>query len=58
MSLNYKSQASLPYDDNALQVLGAFLVNRKPIEYLFLSEGAHNLLRPRERVAMMGSVVD
>jgi hypothetical protein len=42
----------------SLNTIGAFLANKKPLEYLYFPEGAHQLQRPRERLAMMESVVD
>jgi len=47
-----------PYSYTAMQVLGPFLMNRKPLEYLFFPTASHSLLRPQERLAMMSTVVD
>jgi dipeptidyl aminopeptidase/acylaminoacyl peptidase len=44
--------------DSANEVLGAFRANRKPIEFMFLTQGIHNLVRPRERIALQEAVVD
>lgn len=41
-----------------LQTLGAYYLTGKPIEFLFFPSGDHVLMRPRERVALMESVVE
>src|SRR5262249_33636259 len=38
--------------------IGAFVLNRRPIEYLFFPQARHVLARPRERVTAMQAVVD
>jgi dipeptidyl aminopeptidase/acylaminoacyl peptidase len=40
------------------EVLGAFRANEKPIEFMFLTQGVHNLVRPLERIALQEAVVD
>jgi dipeptidyl aminopeptidase/acylaminoacyl peptidase len=42
----------------AYQTIGAFSVNQRPMEYVAVPTGEHGLVRPRERLAMMTSVVD
>lgn len=42
----------------ALETVGAFRYNRKPMEYLLFPHGTHLLQRPRERVAVMRASVD
>jgi dipeptidyl aminopeptidase/acylaminoacyl peptidase len=42
----------------ALTTIGAFRLNKKPIEYLSFPEAAHDLRRPRERFEMMRAVID
>jgi dipeptidyl aminopeptidase/acylaminoacyl peptidase len=46
------------YTRNALSLVGPFLINRKPLEYLFFPDGAHSLQRPRERIAMLEATAD
>jgi dipeptidyl aminopeptidase/acylaminoacyl peptidase len=41
-----------------LQRVGAFMANRRPIDYLYFPQGSHNLQRPLERIAMLTTVVD
>jgi len=36
----------------------AFLLNDKPLDYLYLPQSDHSAVRPRERVALMEGVVD
>jgi dipeptidyl aminopeptidase/acylaminoacyl peptidase len=45
-------------DSYALQIVGAFQLNRKPVEYLTLPEATHLTLRPHERIAETNAVVD
>lgn len=47
-----------PYSDFSLQTIGAFRMVGKPIEYLYIPTAAHNVLRPRERQALMDTVVE
>jgi dipeptidyl aminopeptidase/acylaminoacyl peptidase len=42
----------------ALETIGAFALNEKPIEYLYFPTAGHLLRRPRERIAMIDAVVD
>lgn len=41
----------------ANQILGAFNLNRRPIEYMWIPQASHLLYRPRERLAEMGTVL-
>jgi len=45
-------------DVPSADVLGAFNLNHRPVEYLWLPTGSHALLRPRERQAEMQAAVD
>jgi dipeptidyl aminopeptidase/acylaminoacyl peptidase len=47
-----------PYTDHSLQTVGAFLLNDKPLEYLYFPYGEHELQRPRERMALIEAVAD
>lgn len=40
------------------ETIGAFMLNRKPVEYLYFPEADHQMERPRERLAMMNVTVD
>jgi hypothetical protein len=46
------------YRDYSLPMIGAFTLNRKPIEYLYFPHGSHSLIRPRERIALQAAVVE
>jgi dipeptidyl aminopeptidase/acylaminoacyl peptidase len=41
-----------------MRTIGAFLLNKKPVDYLYFPTGDHSLQRPRERLAMMEATVD
>jgi len=38
--------------------IGAFLLNRRPLEYLYFPNASHRLQRPREREAMLNATLD
>lgn len=42
----------------ALDIIGAFRINKKPLEYVFFPQAEHPLLRPQERYAAIELVVD
>ncbi len=42
----------------SLNLVGAFRLNDRPIEFVLFPDGAHQLLRPRERVVSMQNTVD
>ena len=53
------SAESGAYDTaNVMAVVGAFALNRKPLEYLYLPNADHNVIRPLERIALIDAVVD
>jgi dipeptidyl aminopeptidase/acylaminoacyl peptidase len=58
MSENDGSTAYGTYNERSLQIIGAFALNKKPLEYLYFPTGSHQLKRPREREAMLEAVVD
>jgi dipeptidyl aminopeptidase/acylaminoacyl peptidase len=46
------------YSEKSRQIIGAFLLNRRPLEALYFPRGMHTLLWPRERVAAIEATVD
>ena len=47
-----------PYIEETMSTIGAFVLNRKPIEYIYLPMAGHVLMRPRERLEVMQAIVD
>jgi dipeptidyl aminopeptidase/acylaminoacyl peptidase len=41
-----------------MRTIGAFLINKKPVDYRYFPTGSHSLQRPRERLAMMEATLD
>ena len=50
----YRSIYGMP----AQMTIGAFRLNKRPIEYLFFRDGKHMLVRPQERLSLYTAVVD
>ena len=48
----------MPYSDASLETIGAFALNGKALEYLYVPTGDHNLQRPLERIGTLGAIVD
>jgi hypothetical protein len=58
---NLGMDAELPfysYESEDFQTIGSYLINRKPIEFLYFRLAGHNMARPLERAEMKQDVVD
>jgi dipeptidyl aminopeptidase/acylaminoacyl peptidase len=54
----YHPSANDPYTALALDIIGAFNLTKRPIEYLFFPSASHELERPLEQLTMMEVSVD
>lgn len=54
----FTSTGEVPYSPYSEETIGAFRLNRKPIEWEYFPTGIHTLVRPRERLAAMQATVD
>jgi dipeptidyl aminopeptidase/acylaminoacyl peptidase len=54
----FTANGGSPYPEQSLETIGAFALNKKPMEYLYFPDGYHQLRRPRERLAAIDAIVD